>query len=824
MPEFTSLTAGLSPARINLEPYTAEITLGSLAVGVDNIHHDVFLSPRFIETSSAYLLEFIRQSTQLAFLAQTDRRAVRPLEPGAWKKQLSDLLQAALTRAKFGKNIEIDVLARVAIVKFLTQEIATQFANLVLEGKEWIRSRGEYFERSEQAHVMKARLAELQAGRRSTFRQTGQHLYTVLAEIDETLLSKSRRALFGTEGSGAYDILNNRLAFVEGGRDDALFLDHYVLLGNYLRDQDRMETFDALLLDFLRESVLAGDQGEELGEALKQHQALVDAALATSAEIARLEQERASLSRKFDRGDSLLSRVGLRSAPGGTRTELLDVERRLAGVGERLESLEPQIDAAKRRSDFLAEQYQSRLGDFLNQSENARRLFDVAYTADGPGGGEMRAKLLDQWIARLEQRDLLVHIMASYQLRNLYHDYCPPIHLQQLKKALVSREEMKRVADILKQFPARQFSVTRIEDLAKKLRKTSREEARTIALRFAEDFMRLRGDLRNYERLTAAMERVNLVRSEKTREISRMNNSLFEFLLPQEVGPVEDRVVSHTIIKADVRGSTKITAELIARGLNPASLFSINLYEPVKRILDRYGAAKVFVEGDALVLAIFETEANRSSQRAVSKACGLSRQILAVLQAYNDKALSKELPRLELGVGIAYQGSAPTYWVDADSRIMISRALNLSDRLSGCSKLARRLLAQQASLFNLFLFQTVLEGAVEEEADELLIRFNLNGIELNEEGFLKLCEEIAMTPAEIDCALPWGRERITLYWGEVPIGDGLEPIVIRKGQVRQLLPDGRIGPASARAYYEVCANPKVFELVDAHTGMAVRRA
>jgi hypothetical protein len=824
MPEFTSLTAGLSPARINLEPYTAEITLGSLAVGVDNIHHDVFLSPRFIETSSAYLLEFIRQSAQLAFLAQTDRRAVRPLEPGVWKKQLSDLLQAALTRAKFGKNIEIDVLARVAIVKFLTQEIATQFANLVLEGKEWIRSRGEYFERSEQAHVMKARLAELQAGRRNTFRQTGQHLYTVLAEIDETLLSKSRRALFGTDGSGAYDILNNRLAFVEGGRDDALFLDHYVLLGNYLRDQDRMETFDALLLDFLRESVLAGDQGEELGEALKQHQALVDAALATSAEIARLEQERASLSRKFDRGDSLLSRVGLRSAPGGTRTELLDVERRLAGVGERLESLEPQIDAAKRRSDFLAEQYQSRLGDFLNQSENARRLFDVGYTGDGPGGGEMRAKLLDQWIARLEQRDLLVHIMASYQLRNLYHDYCPPIHLQQLKKALVSREEMKRVADILKQFPARQFSVTRIEDLAKKLRKTSRDEARTIALRFAEDFMRLRGDLRNYERLTAAMERVNLVRSEKTREISRMNNSLFEFLLPQEVGPVEDRVVSHTIIKADVRGSTKITAELIARGLNPASLFSINLYEPVKRILDRYGAAKVFVEGDALVLAIFETEANRSSQRAVSKACGLSRQILAVLQAYNDKALSKELPRLELGVGIAYQGSAPTYWVDADSRIMISRALNLSDRLSSCSKLARRLLAQQASLFNLFLFQTVLEGAVEEEADELLIRFNLNGIELNEEGFVKLSEEIAMTPAEIDCALPWGRERITLYWGEVPIGDGLEPIVIRKGQVRQLLPDGRIGPASARAYYEVCANPKVFELVDAHTGMAVRRA
>ena len=142
--------------------------------------------------------------------------------------------------------------------------------------------------------------------------------------------------------------------------------------------------------------------------------------------------------------------------------------------------------------------------------------------------------------------------------------------------------------------------------------------------------MRLRRDTRNYERLSAAMERVNLVRNERTRELSEMNHSLYEFLLPEEARPAEDRVLSHTIIKADVRGSTKITQELLARGLNPASLFSLNFYEPVKRILERYGAAKVFIEGDALVLAIYETESNRAQQRAVSKACALARQILAV--------------------------------------------------------------------------------------------------------------------------------------------------------------------------------------------------
>ena len=81
----------------------------------------------------------------------------------------------------------------------------------------------------------------------------------------------------------------------------------------------------------------------------------------------------------------------------------------------------------------------------------------------------------------------------------------------------------------------------RIETLAKKLRQYPREEARTVALHFAEDFMRLRRDLRNYERLTAAMERIQLVRSERTREISRMNNSLYEFLLPSEAPPAHDQ-------------------------------------------------------------------------------------------------------------------------------------------------------------------------------------------------------------------------------------------------------------------------------------------
>ena len=276
--------------------------------------------------------------------------------------------------------------------------------------------------------------------------------------------------------------------------------------------------------------------------------------------------------------------------------------------------------------------------------------------------------------------------------------------------------------------------------------------------------MRFRRDTRNYERLTAAMERVNLVRNERTRELSDMNHSLYEFLLPEEARPAEDRVLSHTIIKADVRGSTKITQDLLARGLNPASLFSLNFYEPVKQHSGTLRRGKSVYRRRRAGAGDFRKRNPIARSSAPSPRPAPSPvRFWPFLSPTTNAPESTELPRLELGVGIAYQGSAPTYWMDTDSRIMISRALNLSDRLSSCSKAAKRLLSQNPSLFRLFLFQTMMEGVAEDEADEFLIRFNLNGVELNEEGFQKLQEEIALTSIEADCVMPWGKERVTFF-------------------------------------------------------------
>jgi hypothetical protein len=799
-------TTTVSPPRsvpIELTRYTPELPMATLVAGVDNIHHDVYLSPMFYEATRVFLFDLIRQTVNLTHFPGFERKPMRAPEAASFRRMLGELLQASLTRAKFEKFIERDILLRISLLRFFTEEMVSRFADLLLEAKEGIRSRGSYFERSEQAHVLKSRLAEIQASRRDVYRQIGQHLYQIWNEIEETSLARSRKALFGDEAAGAYQILNNRLTFVEGGRDDRLFLEHYVLLGNYQKDADRFELIDRLMLDLLREHVLPGDPASPSGSAAQSHSGLLESAVRFRTDLERLDVEREDLFRRLERSEDLLGRMLRREDPADLRAALTDVDRRRAFLQGKLDLLAPQIESARQKKDFHDEQHLSRLGDYLDDPTNARRLFD---SSSGGSGAEFRGQLLDELLARLERQGILFSILASYELRNLHHDYCPPLHLQQLRKALMSRDDLKRAEDVLKQYPAKQFSLKRLEDASRRLHRLTHEEQRALLLRFAEDFMRLRRDLRDHQRLAAAMERVNLIHDDRTRDLSRLNRTLYEFLLPEEDRPAEDHVVSHAVIKADVRGSTKMTQELLSRGLNPASHLSLNLYEPVQRVLERYGASKVFIEGDAIVMAIYETEANRSRQRAVAKSCLLARHIVGIASTYNERSETGDLPRLELGVGVAFQGSPPTYWMDNDSRIMISRALNLSDRLSSCSKAARRLLGDHGSPFHLFVFQTTMEGATEEEVDEFLLRYNLNGIELNEEGFLKLAEEISLGPLEAECKMPWGRERVTFYSGLVPVGETLEPLLIRKGFVRQLLPDGKIGAAGKRAYYEVCTN------------------
>ena len=804
------------PARMNLEPYSAEIRLEKLNLGLDNIHYDVYLSPKFVEFARKYLLDLLRQFVNLPGAPSRGRKqqAGNP-EHSAFRRMLTDILQESLTRAKFMGSIETDVLHQLALLKHISQEMGNQFSTILVECKEYIRSRGGMFEHSEQAHVLRSKIAEAQTQRKGVIRQAGETLFRIWGEIEDGPISKSRRALFGDDFHEIYDLLHNEFLFVDGGTDDHVLLDHYVLLGNFMSDPDRFEVFDSLLLDFVREFVVPDENAEELSRARKTYDRLLEQARSLHFELARTEQELDETGGRSSANGETFPRLLRRMAGGSGKAdrEHADLRKRFASLEKELENLAPRIEAAKQRMDFLASEYQNHLGDYLNQPENARRLFDASAQMDANSApAETRAQLLDEWVHRLEERDMLSHVLAGYVVRRIAGTYNPPIHLQQLKKALVSRDELKRVEQLIEQFPARKMSMKALEDSSRAIRRRSQDETRTACLQFATDLMRLRRDRRNYQHVAAWMERIHLVRSERSRELSRVNKSLYEFLHPDEGRPEEDPILNHTIIKADVRGSTGITKDLLSRGMNPASHFSMNLHEPVKKMLERYGASTVFIEGDAIILAIYENESTRATRRAVARACVLSREIVLVSRAYNQRAKTADLPPLEIGVGVAFQDSAPSLWMDGDSKIMISKALNLSDRLSSCTKITKRLFRENSSPFNVFVLQPLMEDAAADEGEELLVRYNLNGIELNEEGFQKLSGEISLRPMTGNFTLPWGKEKVQLYFGEVPLGESLEPVVIRKGYVRQLLAGGKVGAQGTRAYYEICTDAKLLEL------------
>ena len=54
-------------ARVELKSYNETIPMGSLAIGVDNIHHDVFLSPKFVQSAKDYLFDLIKQGTKAKY-------------------------------------------------------------------------------------------------------------------------------------------------------------------------------------------------------------------------------------------------------------------------------------------------------------------------------------------------------------------------------------------------------------------------------------------------------------------------------------------------------------------------------------------------------------------------------------------------------------------------------------------------------------------------------------------------------------------------------------------------------------------------------------
>jgi class 3 adenylate cyclase len=742
MPRIPFFRLGAAPEKPELPALATSVpavSLTGLAVGVDNLRHDVVLSTKFAEATRAQIARQIARHGEVEGLLSAEaaqsaqgpswlRSQVRvgetraKTESSEWKAILAELHVAALNRAKKEGKIPVDLLARLAVTKFLRTEMNLQFAQVLERCRVLLKSYDGM--RQQKAMEYRERVNGFQVRKKIILRKTGQELFETMREVEKGTLARTRRSLFGQDAD-SYLLFVNRLAFSEDGRDDFLCAEHYVMMGNWDRDPDRYGRLREVVSTFLRSLY-----GQEI-------------------------------------------------------------------TGETIDS-------------------------WMNVRENARALVGSGTPDESTDEGEAQEERLAAWVRLLEDEGIMEHVIASYCVVPLLGEYAPRINPQQLKTALTVRTECDRVERMIQEHG--KLSPNSLYAAVAKVASCRGAERAKVAARFLQDFFHYHRDLRRLETLNSALDTVNLVANDRMRELSRVNGTLYEFLLPEEQAqPDENKVTRHVVLKADVRDSTRLTRTLMDQGLNPASYFSLNFYDPVNKLLAKYGAQKVFLEGDAIILAILEREGEPGL--AVSRMCVLAREIIEIVRGYNQLVQRSGMPGLELGVGITLQESAPLYLVDGEHQIMISEALNESDRLSSCNKQARKVMESQAGPFHVYAFQSA-EPEAGGNSEDTILSFNLGGIRMNEAAFRKLQQEISLQPLNVKLPASMAssdKGEYKLSSGMVPVDrDIFRKIVVRESRVPRIDPrDFSVQGWTERSYYEVCTDPAIYAALEKKKG-AVR--
>jgi len=742
--------------QLPLRRYLIDFSLDRLILGVDNIHIDVHISPQVQDAVKRVAsLLMIKHSRTENFFEQYQREICEN-EKNTLKHVCTDILRDGINRAKSASEVQIDFLGQVSLVKLFLEEIRNQYEIFIANFEDIIRS----YELSHahdpfESFKIKEKLNELKYNQKRILLHVGDELFQLMTDIHSNILRNIRESNFQSEHILPDNFFLNPMLHTDNVVDDLFLVEAYVLFGQRSEDPDNYQNLKLMIYDLLEKT--------DLGHASTNSEDLIDE------------------DKKREKTEKSISDAG----------------------GNALDPWIMEVDNIDRMFNCFDTQDQYKR---LKSNKESKNILDEIKSKMN-----IQERLLDLFYRKLKKTQVMKRVVAACEMKAIYEDYCPPIRPRQVREFLVNPGSRKPIVRQLKL--RKSISLLPLQKAINQVRSCPVQKKKRHLLYFLKQFSLYHRDLSNGQLLRGAMNSISLIKEEKILMLSRENRSLHEFLLPSERIREEKQIIHHVIIKADIRGSVDITYMMRARGLNPASYFSLNFFDPISEILFDYDGSKEFIEGDAIIMSIFEHEDTPQDWYSVARACGLAVRMLRIVQQYNARSQKHNLPALELGIGICYNQSPPSFLFDGDSRIIISPAINLADRLSSCNKMLRKGFKDQNRMFNLFVFQDVPEEESEATADDLFLRYNVNGIELNLEGFTKLSQEInlksVMYPVDMN-------ENVTLYTGKVPTLTGrYERLVIREANVLQVNPEAMdvIGNTSKK-YYEVCTQPEIFEFIE----------
>lgn len=760
-----------------LGTYSVQFPLDKLVLGADNIHYDVHLSPTLCKSAKKVINRLLGKYADVEKILGIDKASSLVRERDEFKRLCSDVLQDAINKAKSDSEIQIDLLAQVAVVKMLIEEIQSQLKTLIDYLNNYARKLNSVAQKYELSRNLslskyvkiKEKLSDIQQNKQSILLNVGKELFGDLIDIQRKDLKEMREAIFGIESNLPDDVFSNPILHVENPFDDLFMIDEYVLLGHRLEDPDNYHKLLFLIRSVLR-NILLKTFLKNLStlDRSKQRTKIFEDKIAKAA--------RHNTDTRYQETDIWLKHV-----------DNIDILFNSFKSNDRYEILKKQNGTKK---------------DLTNLKKRAKH----------------QEKFLNLIYKKFNKGDLIKNITATYEMQPVYLDYCPPLVPHQVVQFLIKPRQRRGIVsqlNRLKGFYGKSFSLVPLKKKIKHLKKIRAHEKKKYLVRFLNDFARYHRDFQNFIMLKEAMDSVNLVSEKRIVDLSRENRLLYEFLLPHEQVLETKPIINHVIIKADMRNSTDITCQMKKRGLNPASFFSLNFFVPITGILFKYAAEKLFIEGDAIILSIIEHQNTPEGWYCVARACGLAINMLLIVQRYNENSIQYNLPVLELGIGICYNGSPPAFLFDEDNRIMISPAINTADRMSKCAKSFHGPILNNKKPFNLYVYQTVLSKYSAASADDIFFRYNINGIELNADGFEKLSKEIDLK--SIECHIPsLQKKKIKIHTGKCPTVTGeYQRLIIREAYIPEVTPDDmRVIRLTDQKYYEVCTHPMLYKYVE----------
>jgi hypothetical protein len=782
------LRGRITPADSGLplqQPASFSLEFDKFTRGIDNVHVDVRLSPRFTAAARGLVNKL------LEYQFWKGRSGAKAPDMEETKTAYLQMMQATIHRAKQQRVLPVVELAQAAVVKYVLAQVQAE-----LEGaKQALRKAAATAGESDRQAVADQNVWFTRNRNKLYYTVSNQVLET-LRKVETGALGELRQSLHGERWSLPEHVLFNPLFCSENPMDDELLMKHYVLVGE---GPDQLYSFAQIDRFFLylfwrRKPVTPIEQ--TLMRATQERDALIT------------EQVRVKKKRGWSNNPT-------KTAEFDSKTAALEakIQEATAVLG--------QAQAAYAQESYAWAEAPANAEILFDLTQAEQRIAAANKTKDQQavtawkGQHRFQRRLLRFLEQRVDECGLLTPIVAAYELLPAFKDLSGVVTAQQLHQYLANPGSRREVRQRIKEkFPSADCSTAfeLLDAAAKRVDRAGGARTRGHLIKFMKDFLTLRRDLRNYQLLQRAMGQVQLLEDPNHLRLSKANNTLNEYLATQEGGESSKTIVGHTILKADVRGSTTITAALRKQGLNPASHFSLHFFTPINALLEAYGAGKVFIEGDAVILCIMEYAEESAHHLSVARACGLAKRLLEVVQVQNVACRQAGLPELELGIGLVYSAEPPAYLFDGETPIMISSAIGKADRTSSCSWMLRKQRSQAGravSLLNVEVYEIPEGDPLRGEKGEVELRYNVNGIELDAAGFEKLKKEIALQSFEM--AVAGSPDANTFHAGRFPDTRGtMHRLIVREGRIRffdrQSIGGGK---ENGQVFYEIVGNEQV---------------